>query len=440
MDGLYYATLSLRVAENNFNPFALHFMDQHFNLFYEHPPLKFIMQAFFFTIFGDAFYTEHIYALSMLLLQLLLIAQIFKNVINGNKAVYWLPMLLYTSVYSIIWAFSNNMIENTLGVFMLLAVLLYQKFIRREKVFFLIFAGIAVFLGFLTKGPTALFPLAIPFLYFISYNSLNRQNFLNMLKQVLIVFSAAIFPFLILYLSVEDFSTFFNAYFNHQILKSLTSVSTVSSRFYIIQRFLIEALPPLLICILLGIIDRRAFKWHDKQVVQPALFFFLIALSSVLPIMLSMKQSTFYINHAFAFLAISLGILFNESAGRINSVFENRIRKIPDFATTSILLAATISLSYFGSKFVDRDQELLSDLKQLQTHMPDQDYSLCPDLNGDWKYYAYFGRYTHSNLNKYDPCENQFLLERRNGQCLHDTVYNQTAFEGKHFLVKKIAQ
>lgn len=112
--------------KNLLHPFDLHFMDQHFNAFFEHHPLAFFLQGIFFKVFGNAVYTERIYSLVALFIQLLLLAKIYRRALPHKQHTFWLPMFLYTIVYSVFWAFSNNMLENTLGIFMLLSILLFQ--------------------------------------------------------------------------------------------------------------------------------------------------------------------------------------------------------------------------------------------------------------------------------------------------------------------------
>lgn len=138
MDAMLYTSvshnLSMGIGTFWFPQFSLHNLAK-LSSFHEQPPLVFGIQALFFKLLGDSLYVERFYTLLTMCITALLIHMFWKDIFTNNnlKKMGWLPILLWISIPVCFWSYSNNMHENTMGIFTLLAVLLMYKSFRTKK-------------------------------------------------------------------------------------------------------------------------------------------------------------------------------------------------------------------------------------------------------------------------------------------------------------------
>ena len=119
LDGVFYATISRNLAEGVGTYFNLRYT----NTFMSHPPLVFWIESFLFRIFGDKIYVERFYSVSTYLISGVLIVWLWK-IINDdkNKQLAFLPLVFFVAFPLITWGAVNNVLENTMMIFDLLAV------------------------------------------------------------------------------------------------------------------------------------------------------------------------------------------------------------------------------------------------------------------------------------------------------------------------------
>ena len=94
--------------------------------FLEHPPLVFGIESLFCKILGDSMYVERFYIFLTICISAFLIHRLWKIIfINDDelKRMSWLPILFWITIPSCSWSYSYNMMENTMGLFCLSAVL-----------------------------------------------------------------------------------------------------------------------------------------------------------------------------------------------------------------------------------------------------------------------------------------------------------------------------
>jgi len=116
----------------------------------------------------------------------------------------------------------------------------------------------------------------------------------------------------LLFWIVPDSLNGLGMYFQFQVLHSLSDVITVNNRFRIIKDFFNESIinfAILIIGITVYYIKSKSLIAF-KPYVRTAVAFIALRLSGVIPIMIIMKQSSYYIVRAFSFFAIGLLFLF----------------------------------------------------------------------------------------------------------------------------------
>ena len=95
--------------------------------FHEQPPLAFGIESLFFKILGDRLYVERFYTLLTMLLTVWILVKIWRLATIDAPANWqhltWLPVLFWIMVPVCFWSYRNNMHENTLNIFAVLAFL-----------------------------------------------------------------------------------------------------------------------------------------------------------------------------------------------------------------------------------------------------------------------------------------------------------------------------
>ena len=165
MDGLYYAAIAKNLSNGLGSFWYLHHTDFSHPIFHEHPPLAIGIQSVFFYLFGESIYIERIYSFFTFIFTGIIIHFIWEE-INSKELTYlsWVPLILWISIPLNSWACSNNILENTMNIFVSFSVLLSLKSLKSSKLKNIFLAGICLSLAFLSKGFVGLFPLSIFFL------------------------------------------------------------------------------------------------------------------------------------------------------------------------------------------------------------------------------------------------------------------------------------
>ena len=130
LDGVTYACISRNMTIGLGSFWNPHYTQTIGNVFHSHPPLAFGLEALLFKVFGDHWWVEKLYSALTFLVSGILIAAIWKRTTNRPRMA-WLPLLFWSVMPIVSWIAINNMLENTMTVFVLLSVYLmivsYQR-------------------------------------------------------------------------------------------------------------------------------------------------------------------------------------------------------------------------------------------------------------------------------------------------------------------------
>ncbi len=163
LDGTTYATIARNMAIGKGTFWMPYYTETLYSAFYEQPPLALWLESLFFRIFGTSIFVERFYSVLSITLVGFLIVKIWKE-ITGEIKTAWFPLLLFVLFPIITWTSTNNMLENTMSIFICTSVLFYLKSIRKQTVYLTVISGLSLFLGTLSKGIVAFFPWTFPFL------------------------------------------------------------------------------------------------------------------------------------------------------------------------------------------------------------------------------------------------------------------------------------
>lgn len=408
MDGLLYADISKNLARGIGSFWDLKLTETFNSHFNGHPPLAFGLQSLFFKILGDSIYTEKIYSILTYFITGFIIVAIWKRISTKEfKKFAWLPLFLWICIPIVTWAAPNNMLENTMMIFTSLSVLFYIKSLQKNSFLYLSLAGFMLFLGFMSKGLVALFPLLFGFWLWVFKRNTNFQRFLT---DFIILLSAILLPFLFMYMFVPQGIEYIAEYFNKQIIGSIENSQTVNNRFFILGRMIMELLPVGIIVVLISLFTRKCKPKNHN--INWFLIFVFLGLSGVLPIIVSMKQRGFYILATFPFFSIAFAYII---APKLNYIFEKVNKKVLSFDflkyISFLFLAIAITLNIMQINKIGRNKELLSDIYHIIEIVPESSIiSVSDDIWSNWSLHGYLYRLANISIESKTPFENKFLL------------------------------
>ena len=306
------------------------------------------------------------------------------------------------------WSVVNNIIENTLIIFTTCSVLFYIFSLSKKRILFIFLAGLSLTIGFSVKGFVAFFPLSFPFIYWLV---IRKTNFLRILTDSILILIFSIIPIILsIYLS-PDVKDYFDHYFEIQIIGGLQNSITVNSRFYIIGRFFSE----LIFSFIVYKLKIRKYPFKNNENNKKALLMFLFSLTAVLPIILSMKQSGFYLLPAFPFVVIAFSGLIDESVNKLISNINPKIKWVSTLKYISIgLFVISISLPFFFYGKDSRDKELLADMDIIAEFIPQKSIlSIPPQMLEEYSLFAYYARFHNISIDRNINVHRKYLLIRK---------------------------
>jgi 4-amino-4-deoxy-L-arabinose transferase-like glycosyltransferase len=427
MDGLLYADISRNMAEGLGSFWKPHLSNGLFPEFYEHPPLAFGLQSIFFKVFGDSIYVERVYSLLTYIIVGYLITLIWSK-LTKDKNTGWIPLFLWISTSGITWAAANNMLENTMSIFVCLSVLFYLNSTDKRRFLWIVLSGFTLFLGLLTKGFFCLYIWSVPFFMWVF---MRKRSFLQMIKDSVILVAFTILPIALLYFFIPEAQNNMLSYFNRQVIGSIQNVQTVDSRFAIIGMFIESIIIPLVVGLIIIIVSliKKVNKSLFKENLREALFFLVIVLSGVIPIMISMKQRSFYILTVYPLFSIGLAdYLYPMIKPMINKLKTNQIGfKIFKGITVGIVLIS-MALSVSQINKIGRDKDMILDCKSVIDIVGrNTTINICQEMYSLWNLHGYMSRYGNVSLDANQNNVHQYYLSIEN--C------NKQFLEGRYVLV-----
>jgi 4-amino-4-deoxy-L-arabinose transferase-like glycosyltransferase len=380
--------------------------------FHEHPPLAFGIQSVFYTLFGESRFIDKFYSMFTIVMVGYIILRIWKTL--GYKY-GWFPLFIWLITPTVFWASYNNLLENTLTVFTSLSILFYLKNQETKKFYLIFLSGFVLALGFLTKGFVAFFPWTFPFLLWFF---IKQKSFGKMALDTAGLFFFTIIPLLLIISLFPTARLSLHIYIDHQVIDSLRNTVTVSSRFDIVKRLFFELIPAAVLCILLLVwaCIRKSPKILIKENIKRVLVYVFLGLTGVLPIMISMKQSGFYIISVYPFFAIGAGILVYPVIDSlfIKMNYESKWFLIFKWIGYGLFFAGIVLSLYFHNRF-SRDNNKIKETYTILSEIPQgRVININPDMFEDWSLHAYYARFKNISLDTDLKNRREYLLIKIN--------------------------
>jgi hypothetical protein len=359
MDGGIYSCVALNLYQGIGNFSDPSFTPGLATHFHGHPPLAMWIQSLWMHLVGTSPYADRWFSIIIMGMQGLAIIWLWNKIHPGQKKLSFLPLFIWVLTPVIFWAFPNNMLENSMGIFTLLSVGTAVTALEKDSVFQAAVSGLLLLAGWYIKGPVALFPAGVFFIDAWSKKKwFTRQTWKLSLVQwgtFALIFSSIlwIFP-----LEKEAWIT----YWDIQVVHSIEKINTVHSRFYLAYQSILEILPALA---LLFILHRFVFKIKETlRFSSKAIFLWILAFSAVIPMLVSMKQREFYLIPAMSFMALALATMFSSVGQLALDWSQNQGRSwLVGLSLSFFSAAAVIAWNNKGTPY--RDQTMHQDLVQL---------------------------------------------------------------------------
>lgn len=416
-DGVLYASVAHNLAIGKGSFWYPYFDKYMFPFFHQQPPLTFGIQALFYKWFGDSYYVERVYSFATALISALLIAAIWREIYKGHtyKAHSWLPVLCWIIIPVCFWAYSNNMEENTMGIFTLLSVwCIYKGLTANSYGLYIILGSLFIVPAALCKGFPGMFPLAMPLLYI----GVVKPGY-SLGKAVMLITTPLLINAILFTLLIETHPSLI-AYLNDRVLNSIQKVSNVDNRFYLlIQLFTIELIVP---AILAAIIVLWAGKASSVTLSQPVpnargskclqfkeltiqdrrniLFWFLVGISASFPLIVTREQRIFYLATSLPYFAIAIALVAVPYAHVLLQKINTEARGFTLFKTLMVLYVIIgLGVSYLSLGQTGRDKEKLHDVYAIGKLIGNNaDIKTSAQTWTDWSLHNYFVRYYNISL------------------------------------------
>jgi len=417
-DGVEYASVARNMAEGLGSFWKPYHDDIKHPVFHEHPPLVFWIQSLAFRLFGDGPYLESFYGLFAGLVILGFTAATWQRVRHDFRLITrgnWWPLLLLVSLPIFTYTLQINRLTNTYSFLAVLAAYItYRSAIdTKHTVIFSLLSGALIYLGFIAKGPVALFAFAIPAIAWLAL----RVRFS---RAVICTLVAAVTFGIILgatFYFYPDSLDFWKGFWNAQVVASLKSErSPGNTHWYLVERWFAEMAVPVSIAVVLMALVRMPLR--QIRLNRQALFFLLIGLASSLPFLISSRQHNRYIFHSYPFYILSLAFATDTIAGRIEGILADRpkIRFGVAAAAAIFLVAAVSSMLYFKNHDAKRRPFYLDFYLQGLQLPPRTVVSACPkDLVLHGWLFADMQRYYKISVTS--EMGNEYLIVDKNSAC-----------------------
>lgn len=389
------------------------------NSFHEQPPLAFGIESVFFRIFGDSMYVERFYVFFCACLTAYFIHYLWKLIFKNRPDLQkfsWLPIFLWITIPTIFWAASNNVNENTMGLFIIGAVIFcYRAFVDENgHLWKIALAGLMIFLATLAKGFPGFFPLCVPFVYWLSTRKI---SFKRAVLYSLILLAVPLVIYTILF-QIQVSHDSLSVYLFKRAFVRISSAPTTDNRFHSLSCLLQDLLPMLGIVVVLFAIARwKKVKYEWLVSPRMVVFFVLVGLAGSAPLMLTMVQKAFYLTPCFPYFAIAGAALI---LPLLIYFYKSLNVDLPLFkifrGVSAMLLVIAIGIVVFMKGKAGRDQALLHDVKIVSTLIPQHgDVEISNQaFNLDWEVQCYLMRYYYISCDFHPASGIQYFLIDKN--------------------------
>ena len=416
MDGLIYGNVADNMASGACTFWRpMHSPSLHAD-FYEHPPLVMGLLALFYKLFGTHVWVTRLFTMVTTVLTAWLTVRLWHRM-GYERRTGWIPLLLWVLIPAMSRNAHDNMLECTMAIFVLAATLSLLPREGGKRLLHAALGGLFLYLAFLCKGFTGLYPFALPMIvWVVDWAMGNHKHLGRALLQAVADTLMALGTFAVCFaatgLLFPESVTYFETYLSHQVLGNLNA-PTADSRWTIVKNFFEQTIILwALALVVVGVMKAKAHKRVAKADRRVFWICFLLALSGVLPIAISLKQHGFYILTVYPFVAVGLGAIMQESLTRWTSA-ESKTWRNALIVVTLLAAAGAVVLNAVNYGKPGRDVAMQEDMRTIVPLLETGEQVGIPlALSQEWSLYAYYYREKHIDLKRTDLSQPQQPLPR----------------------------
>lgn len=407
MDGLIYGNVADNMASGLctfWHP--MHSPSLHAD-FYEHPPLVMGLLALFYKVLGTHVWVTRLFTMVTTVLTAWLTVRLWVR-LGYKRRTGWLPLLLWVLIPAMTRNAHDNMLECTMVIFVLAAVLCLLHYDSRRRLLWAAAGGAMLYCAFLCKGFTGLYPFALPAIVWVVDLCSGRHRhagraLLMAVADTLMAVGAFAVCMATTGLLFPESVHYFEQYMTHQVLGNLDT-PIVSNRWTIEWNFIEQTLivwGVALVVLVIAHAQRRErvvlrSDWRNFAICL------LVALSGVLPIAISLKQHGFYILTVYPIVAVGAGALVQ---GPVKAWMEGGGKRLRTALAVLTVLAVTgavvLNAMHYGQP--GRDVAMQQDMQQIIPQVAEGEQVGIPmSLAQEWSLYAYYYREKHIDLTRID--------------------------------------
>ncbi|OJV18678.1 MAG: hypothetical protein BGO21_24470 [Dyadobacter sp. 50-39] len=410
MDGVTYAAIARNMSEgigSFWRPFFAHsFWLPYDNgdYFSGQPPLQFGLQSILFSLFGDTPAVENGYNMLILTGYIFLIVRMWNTLpgpVGAFRSFAWLPILCWYGMVVVYYSIPNNFLDSTMGLFCLAACYFQLEYLKegnvqKRNIMWPLSAGICIVLAFLTKGPVGLYPLAFASIFAFSSHSLRLRDALRPTIIMLAVVVASVAGMLAYTPAREFMATYWNGQVVQALLQKREKAGNEWTAHFTLLGELLRNITPHLIAwvVLYGLSIGLHWKvFREKAVAESVMLTALVAASSIVPILVSIKQYPHYLLPASPFVALLFALLLVQ---RMAFLMESK----EQLAIIALSIGALACWGATISKLTTMEPDVhASNAKKLRTLVPSATtLGICHELFQQADVHANFQRYHHLSL------------------------------------------
>ena len=368
IDGLLYQTVAYNASQHQATFWNMKFTDTSMSFFCEQPPLYFELLSWYYSLIPNRWWADHLFTLSLLILLIVFLAQLFKSLPVKTSAPTSLSLLFLVSIPVFCWSYANQILEPLVCIEMVLAIWLFVRYLKSPNLWLAVLFGGNIVLLFLSKGFQSCFIIALPLCYAV----------LHKFRKDLLVFSALASVIALILIGGLIFfyapaKAWFQCYYQSRLVLTMNNVgATTDSHFEIIGRFFSELIPVFILLLFAFLWLINKYRLSIRHILRHfsanslALALLMVSFLGSFPFALSLVQRGFYLLPALLCFVLSLVIGFS----RYWQLMYHHLQT----ALTRVWLRSAVVLIFFGSMTISvftigeykKDESLLEDLALIE--------------------------------------------------------------------------
>ena len=401
LDGVIYAAISKNMSlglGSIWQPFYTKTLFPHF---FEHPSLAFFLQSLYFKCLGQGYLVERLYSLTMALFQIALVIYVWSKEKGANKFSIIMLLLFWVLIPLNVSTYKNNMLEMTATFFSTLSACMLICYVAknvRGYFFSLSAVAITMLLGFLSNGPTVLFPLVIPLLQAFIYKNNSYKSAIKTTIALIVLGALYTSAF---FLWQEGALYNIQQYLSTQLLASISGNRDLSytglKHLKVLDLFFKAYWPISALAFLMISSQIKKLGWRpamNEAMSKKTLFYFLLALAASLPVGISHRQSFHYIAQSAPFYLLAIMHFINP----VFQAFTNNMQVTA--SRLSALFISSLFLVVFSASFVaykaggeEKHADMIHDVNVMAAYLPKNEIIDASDtIYDEWDLAAYFAR------------------------------------------------